>query len=299
MFTPLRLNDALDGGNAGQPVAAAPTLQEFIGREEGVRITVDVGAWIARLTGTAHVGAGGTTFELNKDLAVGGMAPGVAGELAVWCDRWRFGGIGLAISESDTATAGQSGLFGTTALTQGDPIHGRFSAWMVGGEVGYTVWRPFGDQPWPWSDAGDNRTQATKAMGQNGRPIFDARFVVLGGGLALGYEQSVRNLLTGSSSEFSKTVGAVYGGGGAEFDIGLDGRVPLLQDIRLYAYAGVGPSIPDADVVWMVRVGVAAMLDPHIGLEFGYRLFDFDLQDGPSRVDGGIRGIFAALSLKF
>jgi hypothetical protein len=41
------------------------------------------------------------------------------------------------------------------------------------------------------------------------------------------------------------------------------------------------------------------MLDEHVGVEFGYRLFDFDLRDGPSQVDAGIRGLFGAVSVRF
>jgi hypothetical protein len=79
----------------------------------------------------------------------------------------------------------------------------------------------------------------------------------------------------------------------------MDGRVPLIQDLRLYVNAGVGFGWPDADSVWMIRVGFAAMLDEHVGVEFGYRLFDFDLRDGPSQVDAGIRGLFGAVSVRF
>jgi hypothetical protein len=199
----------------------------------------------------------------------------------------------------DNGTAKRTGSFGTTALVAGDPISGHMSAWMASAEAGYTLWRPFADQVWPWSEAGSNRQNATEAMGKNGKPLMDLRFLALAGGLVMGYEQSVTNLFTGSTSEFSKTVGALYGGAGMEIDLGMDGRVPLVQDVRIYAYAGLGPSIPDADIVTMVRVGVVAMLNDNLGVEFGYRLFDFDLQDGPSQVDGGIRGMFAAVSLKF
>ncbi len=136
-------------------------------------------------------------------------------------------------------------------------------------------------------------------MSANGRPIFDLRVIALAGGLGFGYSQTLDNTTTGSFSQFDKTVGAIYGGGGLDIAIGMDNRVPLLQDLRIYGYAGVGPTIPDADIMWMIRVGIAAMLTPNLGVEFGYRLFDFNLQDGPSDVDGGIRGIFAALSLKF
>ncbi len=283
---PLRINDGAD---------PAP----FLGQAEGPRITADVGAWVARLTGTARVGAAGTTFQLNEELAVGGQSAGVAGEFAVCVDRWRFGGIGLAISESATERAPVGGVFGSTVIAPGSTIRGEYSLWMAGAEVGYTLWRPFADEPWPWSGEGANRAAATKALGQNGRALFDLRLVGLVGGLGMGYDQTLTNVGTGSTSGFSKTVGAIYGGGGAEFDLGMDGRIPFIEDIRVYAYAGLGPTIPDGDTVWMVRVGLAAMLTRNIGVEFGYRLYDFDLTSGPSEVDAGVRGIFAALTVRF
>ena len=33
--------------------------------------------------------------------------------------------------------------------------------------------------------------------------------------------------------------------------------------------------------------------------EFGYRLFDVNLVDGPSTVDLGLRGLFAGLAVRF
>ncbi|MFO0963819.1 MAG: hypothetical protein U0625_13075 [Phycisphaerales bacterium] len=286
---------------SSQPVPT-PAQQEaarILGVGEGVAVNVDVGVWVPRLTGTARVGAGGTPMALNEQLAVGASAPGVAGELGVFVDRWRFGGIGFATSLDSHQRANAGGTFGTTTITPGDRISGSYSAWMVGAEVGYVVWRPFADEPWPWSDPGANREEATKAMGANGRPLVDMRFLVLGGALAFGYEQTLQNDTAGGQSSFDKTVGGIYGGGGLELNLGIDGRFPLVQDVRIYGYAGIGPSIPDGDVLWMIRVGVAVMFTKNVGLEFGYRLFDFDLQSGPSEVDGGLRGVFGAVTLKF
>ena len=282
-----------EGG--GAPLDAA----RILGVGEPLSATFDVGVWVPRLTGTARVGAGGASFNLDDDLAVQGSAPGVAGEFAVTAGRWRFGGLGFAVEESGSQAATAAGTFGTTPIAVGDAISGSYSAWMAGGEVGYVLWRPFADEPWPWSDPGDNRTQASSMLGRNGRPLADIQVYALGGGFVLGYEQSVTNVTAGGTSTFERTVGGVYGGAGADIRMGMDGRVPLIQDLRLYVNAGVGFGWPDADSVWMIRVGFAAMLDEHVGVEFGYRLFDFDLRDGPSQVDAGIRGLFGAVSVRF
>jgi hypothetical protein len=279
-------------GAGAAPIDAARVL----GVGEPVSATIDVGVWVPRLTGTAQVGAGGTSFNLDTDLAVQGSAPGVAGEFAVSTGRWRLGGLGFAVEETGSQAATAAGTFGTVPIAVGDSIEGSYSAWMAGAEV---VWRPFADEPWPWSDAGDNRTQASAIVGRNGRPLADVQVYALGGGFVLGYEQSLTNQTAGGTSTFERTVGGVYGGAGADIRMGMDGRVPLVQDLRLSVNAGFGFGWPDADSVWMIRVGLAAMLDEHVGVEFGYRLFDFDLIDGPSRVDAGIRGLFGAVSVRF
>ncbi len=266
---------------------------------EGVGLTADVGVWVPRLTGTAQVGAGGTQFALNTDLAVGDDTAGVAGEFAVSTGRWRFGGLGFAVSESGTDDARVGGAFGGVGISAGDTISGSYSAWMAGAEVAYQLWRPFADEPWPWDGAGSNRAQAGSILGSNGRPLFDVQLLVLGGALAFHYEQELTNDTAGGTGSFERTIAAPYAGAGLDMRIGLDGRVPLVQDVRVYAMAGAGPSIPDAEIVWMVRIGIAAMVDTNIGVEFGYRLFDFDLSDGPSQVDAGIRGIFGAVSIRF
>ena len=267
--------------------------------EAGVGMTADVGVWVPRLTGTAQVGTGGTSFALNTDLAVGDGTAGVAGEFAVSTGRWRFGGMGFQVSESGSGAAPAAGTFGSVAIAAGDSISGSYSAWMAGGEVAYELWRPLADEPWPWDAAGTNRAEATAMVGTNGRPLFDVRFLLLGGVLAFHYEQDLTSNVTGATQGFDRTIAAPYGGAGIDVRLGLDGRVPLVQDVRIYCNAGVGPSIPDAETVWMVRVGLALMIDENVGAEFGYRLFDFDLVDGPSEVDGGLRGLFGGVSVRF
>lgn len=282
---------------ADEPAAAAAA--RVLGVGERVGVTGELGVWVPRLTGTAQVGSAGTQFQLNEDLGVGEGNAGIAGEFGVWVDRWRFGGMGFAVNGGETQSADVAGTFGTTAIATGDTITGSFSAWMAGAEAAYVLWRPMADEPWPWSDAGSNRDAATRAMGLDGYPRFDVLFLLLGGGLALHYEQELVNQSTASTSTFDRTVACAYGGAGVDVRMGFEGRVPFLRAVRVYANAGVGPSIPDFETVWMVRVGFAFIVDENIGVEFGYRLFDFDLVDGPSEVDGGLRGLFGAVTVRF
>ncbi|MFM1935756.1 MAG: hypothetical protein RI990_715 [Planctomycetota bacterium] len=277
------------------PVDAA----RILGVGESAAVTADVGVWVPRLTGTAQVGSGGTSFNLDQDLSVQSSAPGVAGEFAVTVDRWKFGGLGFEASTSGTGAAPSAGNFGGVAIAAGDIVRGSYSSWMAGAEVGYVVWRPFADEPWPWSEPGDNRARAEASIGRNGRPLVDLQVQALGGVMAFHYAQTVENVTAGGTADFDRTAFCVYGGGGLDLRIGMDGRIPLIQDLRLYGNAGIGGGWPGADSVWMIRVGIAAMIDEHVGIEFGYRLFDFTLVDGPSQVDAGLRGLFGAVSLRF
>ena len=290
---------AAPGAAVPGPATGSAAAARVLGVGERVGVTGEVGVWVPRLTGTAQVGAGGTQFQLNQDLGVGEGNAGIAGEFGVWVDRWRFGGMGFAVNGGETQSADAAGTFGSTAIASGDSITGSFSAWMAGAEAAYVLWRPMADEPWPWSAAGDNRDSATKAMGSDGYPRFDVRVLLLGGALAFHYDQELTNQSTGSSSSFDRTVGCVYGGAGLDIQLGFEGRVPLVRAVRIYANAGVGPSIPDLETVWMVRVGFAFLVDDSIGAEFGYRLFDFDLVDGPSEVDGGLRGLFGGVTIRF
>ena len=65
-------------------------------------------------------------------------------------------------------------------------------------------------------------------------PLADLEVYALGGAFALGYEQSVTNQTSGGTSTFERTVGGAFGGAGADIRMGMDGRVPLIQDLRLY-----------------------------------------------------------------
>ena len=281
----------------GDPADGVPPVPAA--QADGFGVTGEVGVWVPRLTGTASVGAGGTTFELNHDLAVGDSTTGIAGEFAIAFGRWRFGGIGFATSESASATAGKAGTFGTVALSVGDRISGSYSAWMAGAEVQYELWNPTGTSPWPWGEQGTGTEEAGRLRGSNGRPLLDVAFLLLGGGLAMHYEQDLTDLTTGQSSGFDRTAAAPYLGAGLDVRIGFDGRVPLVQDLRIYANSGAGVTVPGGELVWMVRVGISLMVDENIGVELGYRLFDFDLVDGPSEVDAGLRGLFGGVSIRF
>ena len=296
---PLVSSSGASPSSAPGAIAAIPSAARILGLDEAPAVTADIGVWVPRLTGTAQVGSGGTSFDLNDDLAVEGSSAGVAGEFAVTIGRWRVGGMGFSASTSGSESAVKAGTFGDTSMSVGDQIKGSYSAWMAGAEVGYVVYRPSADEPWAWSDEGDNRDAASKAFGTNGRPLFDPQFLLLGGGLVFHYDQTVENVTVPSSSSFDRTVGCLYGGAGIDVQIGFDGRVPLVTDLRIYANAGVGPSIPDADIIWLLRAGIAFMINENIGVEFGYRLFDFDLEDGPSTVDAGLRGLFGGVSVRF
>ena len=296
---PLVSSSGASPSSAPGAMAAIPSAARILGLDEAPAVTADIGVWVPRLTGTAQVGSGGTSFDLNDDLAVEGSSAGVAGEFAVTIGRWRVGGMGFSASTSGSESAVKAGTFGDTSMSVGDQIKGSYSAWMAGAEVGYVVYRPSADEPWAWSDEGDNRDAASKAFGANGRPLFDPQFLLLGGGLVFHYDQTVENVTVPSSSSFDRTVGCLYGGAGIDVQIGFDGRVPLVTDLRIYANAGVGPSIPDADIIWLLRAGIAFMINENIGVEFGYRLFDFDLEDGPSTVDAGLRGLFGGVSVRF
>lgn len=287
---------------AADAPAPSPAVDpaKVLGLGEGVRATADLGVWLPRLTGTAWSGGmGGTQFALDSDLGVQDQAVGFAGEFAIGVDRWRFGGMGFQVSANGSSSAAVGGSFAGVAVSAGDVVSGSYDAWMAGGEVGYVLWRPFADQPWPWSAPGDNRAGAEAAVGRNGRPLADIQVFALAGGLAFQYEQQVTNVTAGGNGTFGRTIGAAYGGVGLDIRAGLDGRVPLVQDIRIYGHAGFGGGWPDAGSVWMIRVGIAAMLLENVGVEFGYRLFDFDLTQGDSQVDAGLRGLFAAVSLRF
>ena len=296
---PLVSSSGASPSSAPGAIPAIPSAARILGLDEAPAVTADIGVWVPRLTGTAQVGSGGTSFDLNDDLAVEGSSAGVAGEFAVTIGRWRVGGMGFSASTSGSESAVKAGTFGDTSMSVGDQIKGSYSAWMAGAEVGYVVYRPSADEPWGWSDEGDNRDAASKAFGANGRPLFDPQFLLLAGGLIFHYDQTVENVTVPSSSSFDRTVGCLYGGAGIDVQIGFDGRVPLVTDLRIYANAGVGPSIPDADIIWLLRAGIAFMINENIGVEFGYRLFDFDLEDGPSTVDAGLRGLFGGVSVRF
>ena len=296
---PLVSSSGASPSSAPGAIPAIPSAARILGLDEAPAVTADIGVWVPRLTGTAQVGSGGTSFDLNDDLAVEGSSAGVAGEFAVTIGRWRVGGMGFSASTSGSESAVKAGTFGDTSMSVGDQIKGSYSAWMAGAEVGYVVYRPSADEPWGWSDEGDNRDAASKAFGANGRPLFDPQFLLLGGGLVFHYDQTLENVTVPSSSSFDRTVGCLYGGAGIDVQIGFDGRVPLVTDLRIYANAGVGPSIPDADIIWLLRAGIAFMINENIGVEFGYRLFDFDLEDGPSTVDAGLRGLFGGVSVRF
>ena len=51
--------------------------------------------------------------------------------------------------------------------------------------------------------------------------------------------------------------------------------------------------------MWHARVGLTHYFNRNIGVYFGFRLVDFNVENGDYELEGGLQGLFIAATVRF
>ena len=258
------------------------------------QLTFSPALWMARVR--ANSSLNGATFIVDDDLGLNGYEPTLNGELsASWGVFYKVMATGWFFSTDATTTATTAGSFGSVNMLVGDQLSNSFSAAGAGCEFDVTLWQPFADQQTPWGQTIVNaRNTAT-----DGGYKADLRFKALGAVRWYSASLSVSDQTAGTNDSWSMDAVMPGIGAGIELDFNLKGRIPWVQSINMEATGGTGSNFTNGQYFTFVRAGVSAMFTPHCGVQFGYRLEDFKLDNNSAIFDGGVQGLFLGINVKF
>jgi len=256
-----------------------------------LEFTLMVGAWIPRFKGDvtldSSAGAAGTRFELGPDLHLDDLEPTVLPELAVRKDEiWEIHVSGFRFSTSSRSTIRRDGRFGEIQLDAGDTFHSDVDLTSASGELRIGLYRAY---------TNDGRDNATS----DGRQKVDFRFAPLFGLRYVEVEHAFERT-GGLREDVGGTWVVPYGGFRMELTYFPDGDLPIIRMLRLEAGGALGPALgADGGFAWQVRAGLTCNVTDNLGVMFGYRLLELEVESGAYELNGGLQGLFLAGSLRF
>ena len=270
---------------------SAPGLQdEPAAGPQSLEVSFLAGVWLPRLVGTVAQGGGDIRvhdeFELNNNEATLNLELTV--RKAEFWELW-FGGFDFSSSTAGPFRgAGQS--FGSLVLANGTPYVSTFEMTSIAADLSVAVWRPFAD--------GHSRAKGADNRTWNGRYGTDLRFCPQFGLRYIDVDQTVTTA-SGTEQGGGEWV-APYAGLLMELDYRPTDRMAWLALFRIQGSFAAGPALGgDGGTMWQVRAGITVQFTEMLGVMFGYRLVELNVDNGAYTLDGGLQGLFLAGSLRF
>ena len=192
---------------------------------------------------------------------------------------------------SGNATLSGPARIGGLLAPAGMMVDSSIDVWSITGEIAYSIFTPFRDRRFAWSDPVD-RSKGNRTS--DGRPIIDLRLEVLFGTRFLNLEQEYELAGVGTVSTNNTWV-SPYLGVGIELDWDSRESLGFLNRIEFDVTAGWGPAFGGGNSSLTIRVDGAFYVTRDLALTLGYRLNDFDLEREETAFNGGLQGLFAGV----
>lgn len=250
------------------------------------------GAWIPRFEGNATLGSASmpnaTRFDLASDFALDDMEPTVLPELSIRKrEIWEMRFSGFVFSTGAAGTIDRNGSFGELDFAAGDAFRSDLDITSAAGELRIGMLRAYTNTP-------------EANVTNDGRQKVDFRFAPIVGLRYVEVDHRVERLAGNGVEDVGGTWVVPYGGLRFELTYYPDGDLPLIHMLRLEAGAAAGPALGgDHGFAWQVGAGLTCQFTPNLGVMFGYRLLELDVENGAYEFDGGLQGLFLAASLRF
>ncbi|MDY7110097.1 MAG: hypothetical protein SYC29_15810 [Planctomycetota bacterium] len=246
------------------------------------------GVWLPRLKGDTTFGslAGARVIDLDEMLELDDSEPIFRGELTLRIDDyWQVRADGFDFSADSAGTFFFNRRFGDVILEPGDRYRASIDLTSAAIEAGADLFTVVGDA----------------APERPGREA-DLRFTPRLGLRYAGVDQSLQRL-GGEREELSGDWLALYGGLEMRLRYEPAGGVaglPFARAMQLEAGGTIGPAFGgDGGFIWQIRAGATVEFTPNVGLTFGYRLTELDVEDGDWAFDAGLQGLFLAATVRF
>ena len=252
---------------------------------EGLRFELTPGVWFARLGGDVKLGPSGQagSIQLKAQLDLRDSKAVFQPDLTVRKeDRWHLRASGFKFSTDAAGAFEGRSDFGSLSLANGDRYRASVDMWSLAAEWGAELVRPI-----KWS----GNEQANRGTKLSFSPKVGVRHVDVDQDLEM---PGVGRVDTGG--EWT----AVYGGLEMRLRWQEPDALPIGHAFELEAGGGIGPAFGgDGGFVWQVRVNATLEITPNVGVTFGYRLVELQVEDGEYEFNAGLQGLFAGAAIRF
>ena len=234
------------------------------------------GAWIPRLAGTILDGGTPIDLETNVSMHDAEKSPLVEFNLNP------MNSISVSCSVFDFETKGSgaySGIdnYGEASFVTGDSWNAHIAIQSVGFNASLNM-----IEPYPSS----NNATLTFA------PVIGMRW--------FGIESELRNNNTDNTATHRNSFIALQGGCNVEFrwhdaeEFWGANEITLQSELLLGSIFG-----GDGGAMWGVTAGIEAQMSNILGIYFGYRLQELDVEEGEYAFDAGLQGLYFGAQLQF
>jgi hypothetical protein len=263
---------------------------------EDLRVEIVPTVWFPRMLGSYTIGPAGTSLDVETDTYMHDSELAFQGELDYRFDEWTIRILGSEFSTSGNGLLSESARVDGIALAPGDDWESEYSQWSIGAEVDYTLWRPFADEPFSWSEASHRRGNTD----QDGDYLVELRLGPRLGFRYLHVKQTFNSVAGGVSYAFDGGVAALVLG--VLVDIQFDTRplIPWLPQISIEAGATVSPILSGGSgYLSSIEATLRPYFTQNASLIFGFRLQGTSFTSAEYEREGSIMGLVAGFSLEF
>lgn len=289
-FTPLLLAGMAAADDTATNAQDAPPATTKDPSAFQLELSLD--AWLPRLEGNFTDG-GAEVDVRTPDLH--DMEASFAGELSLVRDRLAVSIRGFTFSTDGGGTADEEFTLGGVTVASGDSFDSEFSWWSVGAEVAYDFYRPFAQEPTPWSAPREGWTPPA-----NGTEL--AFFGLVSADIDA-ISRTIADTTSGLVSDESDSYLAIELGAGFRFGFDTKESFPIVRRVEVTAKGAYGFALPVSDG----DLGSASRIEADISFwfckegaaYFGYRLVGGDFEGDVLELDGSLQGLCAGIKLVF
>ena len=263
---------------------------------ERFELDLTASAWFPRLIGTYSIGPGGTTLDVETDTDLHDAEVAFNGELDLRFGAWTIHVAGSEFSTDGRGTLGSAARVGGVLLPAGSGWSSSYSQWTIEAEADLALWRPFADEPFPWSAEG------TRPGNRNPESDYLVDLRVNG---RLGYRFThVRQTFDSPAAGLRSTSNAGWSALvlGVIVDVGIDMRplIPFLRELEFEAGATASPVIGGGSgYLYGIEATLRGYFTSNAALVFGFRLQGVNASAGDYERSGSVMGLIAGATLRF
>lgn len=244
---------------------------------EGYSVKFEPFVWYVSPGG--DVGFGGDTPLVDtSDLSLDNPWVSGGAELHLGKDKWRLSLLGAHSQQNGDSVANSALMLNTLPVAAGDTIHAEFDMTVASVRAGYEVWS-FAAEP-----------------NNEGIPRISSALEVVGGLRAFDY--SLESEINGGGPGM-RVKGDMFH---VEPIVGMKWEIEFERKFAIDFSSNFGylPKLDDQSSSSLdLTAGFRYRPTPNLGVQIGYRLLVFDLEDDDVEAEGALAGLYGGISIRF